>query len=284
VNAGLLDCCMSAPLKKKTKLAAAPTLGVSAPISLAGPDAHDLRETLALEQELREAPAAGEGATASADGAEVYERLVAITAQWVQAVGLRAGLSDEQVRDAGCALLPFGSYALLEELMPGSDLDLVAVVPYFVDRADFFAGGGLGGALLAHGAANLLAVEDAFVPVLKLSLGGVAVDLLLARAKASSSHEIVRGQPRPHTITVAHRHPPRQRSRKCRAARRSPTRFTSTRAASTSRTHSRSTAAWSRRRCCGSCRAPPPSARRCAPSSCGRGGGTSRASRSAWRS
>ena len=34
----------------------------------------------------------------------------------------------------------------------------------------------------AQRCANLLAVEDAFVPVLKLSLGGVAVDLLLARA------------------------------------------------------------------------------------------------------
>ena len=157
--------------------------GVTPPISIAEPTPRDLRASAVLADEL-------EASSLSAQQHEVRQsvllRIEAIVPRWVHAVALEHGLSAEQAAVAGGRLFALGSHAL-DVAMPGADIDLVAVVPYFVERRHFFEGGGLSG-LLCSSIANLSGlhpVPDAFVPVLKFVVDGVPVDLLLARIKLS---------------------------------------------------------------------------------------------------
>jgi poly(A) polymerase len=158
-------------------------LGVSPPISVAGPKEGDLQASAALaealglgsrnEEELREQVSE-----------RVLSELEALVVRWVRGVGLDHGLSDEQASEAGAKLLLLGSYALLEVRLPAADVDVVAVVPYFVERAQFFGMAGLAGQLRSQdGVHSLLSVPDAFVPIIKFTMHGVPVDLLLARLR-----------------------------------------------------------------------------------------------------
>ena len=104
-------------------------------------------------------------------------------ATFVRTVASSEGLSAEQAAAAGGKIFTLGSHAL-DAATPGADIDLLAVVPYFVERTHFFAEGGLGGLLRdCHGLEGLHPVPDAFVPVIKFVLHGVHVDLLLARLR-----------------------------------------------------------------------------------------------------
>jgi len=160
-----------------------PHLGVSPPISTAGPKEPDLLASAALAEAL------GLGSRAEDElrqrvSQQVISELEALVVRWVRGVGLAHGLSDEQASEAGAKLLLLGSYALLEARLPAADVDVVAVVPYFVERAHFFGEAGLAGQLRAQGGVgSLLSVPDAFVPIIKFTMHGVPVDLLLARLR-----------------------------------------------------------------------------------------------------
>ena len=141
-------------------------------------------------------PAVAEAALAEALGAAglpeesdselrrvVVAQVEALVVRWVAQVGVAAGLSKEQAVDAGAKLLLLGSYAL-GALLPGADVDVAAVVPYFVERRHFFEEGGLSGLLRSCAEVeDLQPVPHAFVPVIKFVLRGVPVDLLLVRLK-----------------------------------------------------------------------------------------------------
>ena len=180
----------STSLTLKRKPAAAAPAAKRVAVSTAAPDAIDLRDTASLELALE---SRGGGAPALAEArAWVHARMEAIVAEWVQAVGVAHGLSMPQAHAAGCRVLELGSCALGVPA-PGSDIDLVAIVPYFVERAPFFEdrdGKGLCGRLRAGGralgidVASIHALADAFVPVVKFVLRGVPVDLLLARQRS----------------------------------------------------------------------------------------------------
>ena len=155
------------------------SLGVSAPISEAGPAAGDLRSSLLLEQALLSHGVGQDSASVHL----AFTRLQAIVAAFVFAVAIDEDLSDEQARAAGGKLLKLGSQAL-GAATPGADIDLLVVVPYFVEREHFFADGGLRGMLReCPDLTDLHPVPDAFVPVIKFTLLGVPVDLLLTRLR-----------------------------------------------------------------------------------------------------
>lgn len=153
--------------------------GVSPPISVAGPDASDLRSSALLERALK-----AEGVGQVDEKVQLArEQLELLLLSFVRTVALTEGLSVEQAATAGGKILTLGSHAL-GAATPGADIDLLAVVPYFVERSHFFAEGGLGGLLRdCHGLEGLHPVPDAFVPVIKFVLYGVHVDLLLARLR-----------------------------------------------------------------------------------------------------
>lgn len=102
-------------------------------------------------------------------------------------VGAEQGLTVAEAAIAGCRVLPFGSYREGVH-SPQSDLDLLALCPAHVSREAFFA---IVPVLLsacsreagasAFAPTFVQALPDAYVPVVKLGVGGLQVDLLYAR-------------------------------------------------------------------------------------------------------
>uniref|UniRef100_A0A7S0J6F5 polynucleotide adenylyltransferase n=1 Tax=Calcidiscus leptoporus TaxID=127549 RepID=A0A7S0J6F5_9EUKA len=171
---------MSSSAPKRARVTPPSQLDV---LSDAAPSEDDLKQSVALARLLAE-QGVGTDARTSATGKAVLQLLNSIALRFVRKVGLAHGLSTEQAEDAGGMLLPIGSYALLDTLMPGADIDVLLLVPYFVERAHFFDGGGLCGLLAeCDEVSGLHAVPDAFVPVLKFVTRGVPIDLLLTRLK-----------------------------------------------------------------------------------------------------
>jgi poly(A) polymerase len=154
-----------------------------AAVSALAPDASALASSAALAAQLLSMGVGVESAESAHLG--VAARLEAAIGEWVRVVGVKHGLKAEQAASAGFRLLTLGSCALG---VPGqgADLDVVAVVPYFVERSQFFAADGLCARLGACDGVEpgtLHPIPDAFVPVIKLVLCGMPVDLLLARVK-----------------------------------------------------------------------------------------------------
>lgn len=161
--------------------AASRQLGVSPPISTASPDAAALLLSSSLEKALAQHGFRAEGSDPTLR--RVVEDLEALVVTFIHSVALETGLSVEQAGAAGGKLCTLGSQAL-GVATPGADIDLLVLAPYFVERSHFFADGGLGGLLrVCDGLSGLQPVQDAFVPVIKLKLHGVAVDLLFASLK-----------------------------------------------------------------------------------------------------
>ena len=153
------------------------------PVSVRAADAEDFRSSEALADTLvvRGVRAPELAAAREAACSAVEECL----ASWVKGVAIAHGLSATQADDAGCQVLQLGSCALGVPL-PGADVDCVAIVPYFVERRHVFAADGLILALRdldGLDIASLHPVPTAFVPVVKMTIHDVPVDLLFARLK-----------------------------------------------------------------------------------------------------
>ena len=69
---------------------------------------------------------------------------------WVRGSALEYQLSAEQAHEAGCRVLTLGSCALGVPGV-GADIDCVAIVPYFIERHDFFAPNGFVYEIYFHG-------------------------------------------------------------------------------------------------------------------------------------
>ena len=88
-------------------------------------------------------------------------------------------LPPEEVERAGGKLFTFGSYRLGVHTR-GADIDSLCVTPRHVDRTDFFTT--FFQCLKEDGnVTELHAVEEAFVPVIKLKYSGIELDILFAR-------------------------------------------------------------------------------------------------------
>lgn len=155
------------------------TSGVSPPISVASPEPVDIRRSEALRAALS---LEGVG-QADLNVQLVRERLQALLTTFIHDLAISQGLTEEQAANAGGKILTLGSQAL-DSATPGADVDLLCVVPYFVEHSHFFADSGLGGLLRdCDEIEDLHPVPDAFVPVIKFVLYGVHVDLLVTRLR-----------------------------------------------------------------------------------------------------
>ncbi|WKY13861.1 hypothetical protein Q1695_004589 [Nippostrongylus brasiliensis] len=154
-----------------------PCLGVSQPISKAMPDARDLRLTTQLVECLKNFNLFETDEEMHAR-IEVLRKLNSLVKNWVRKVS-ESKLPAEMCENVGGKLFTFGSYRLGVHTR-GADIDTLCVAPRHVDRADFF---GSFYEMLKEDekVTDLHAVEDAFVPVIKLKYAGIELDILFAR-------------------------------------------------------------------------------------------------------
>ena len=171
--------------------AAARHKGLTEPVSTAAPTAGELRLTRSLEECLH-AHALYESREEQIHRLDVLGALNVLVSGWVRGVALAQRLSEDVVEEHGARIFTFGSYRLgVNE--PAADIDTLCVVPRFVDRARYFFGlpdeqGSvaprqtvLAQLLQADSrVSQLVCVESAYVPVIKMTFAGVEIDLLCA--------------------------------------------------------------------------------------------------------
>ncbi|KAL6011538.1 hypothetical protein ACLOJK_001986 [Asimina triloba] len=154
-------------------------LGVTEPISLAGPTEFDIVKTRELEKYLEDA-GLYESQKEAVSREEVLGRLDQIVKTWVKKISRAKGFNEQLVQEANAKIFTFGSYRLGVH-GPGADIDTLCVGPTHATREeDFF--------IELH---NMLAemlevtelhpVPDAHVPVMKFKFNGVSIDLLYAK-------------------------------------------------------------------------------------------------------
>ncbi len=158
--------------------AAVRKLGVTPPISEAGPTEREKEVTKALQTYLEK-----EGVFESADESrkreEVLGKLDSLVKEFVVRVSIQKGMSESLARSAGGKIFTFGSYRLGVH-GPGSDIDTLCVVPKHVQREDFFDT--FLELLVARPEAQETApVPEAYVPVIKTEFSGIKIDLTFAR-------------------------------------------------------------------------------------------------------
>lgn len=133
----------------------------------------------------------------------VLGRIAALVKKFVYKISLARGLSEAAAQAAGGKIFTFGSYRLGVH-GPGSDIDTLCVVPKHVSREDFFDvfegmlrdfegvtevsvsivsrqmwSGILRLTLMNQG------VPEAYVPIIKVKIEGIAIDFLMARLALS---------------------------------------------------------------------------------------------------
>ena len=151
------------------------SLGVTSPVSIARPTERDVRLTADLEGEMR-----AQGLYEAEPQRLQRERALALLSEavdeWVQTVS--AGKGEELAAQA--SLLTFGSYHLGVH-PPDADIDVLLVAPGHCDRSVDFFGILVAMLTMRDDVSDMQPVPDAFTPVAKFRLHGIAIDLLFAR-------------------------------------------------------------------------------------------------------
>ncbi|GFF23227.1 poly(A) polymerase pla1 [Aspergillus udagawae] len=160
--------------------------GVTPPISTALPTPDELAANDDLITELKaqnnfESPAETERRK------QVLQLIQRVTHEFVKVVSRKKGLSPAAVEAAGGKIFTYGSYRL-GVYGPGSDIDTLVVGPKHVLIDDFFSDFPPVLEKMASPGAieKMTPVPDAFVPIIKLELSGISIDLIFARLIVSS--------------------------------------------------------------------------------------------------
>ncbi|MED6222445.1 Nuclear poly(A) polymerase 1 [Stylosanthes scabra] len=154
-------------------------LGITEPISLAGPTEYDVIKTRELEKYLQDA-GLYESQEEAVAREEVLGRLDQIVKSWVKTISHAKGLNDQLVHEANAKIFTFGSYRLGVH-GPGADIDTLCVGPRHATREEDFFGELHKILLEMPEVTELHPVPDAHVPVMKFKFNGISIDLLYAR-------------------------------------------------------------------------------------------------------
>ncbi|KAH9735043.1 nuclear poly(A) polymerase 1 [Citrus sinensis] len=154
-------------------------LGITEPISLAGPTDDDLMRTRKLEKYLRDVNLY-ESQEEAVSREEVLGRLDQIVKIWVKKISRAKGLNDQLLQEANAKIFTFGSYRLGVH-GPGADIDTLCVGPRHATREEDFFGELHQMLTEMPEVTELHPVPDAHVPVMKFKFSGVSIDLLYAR-------------------------------------------------------------------------------------------------------
>ncbi|XP_013199282.1 poly(A) polymerase type 3 isoform X2 [Amyelois transitella] len=154
------------------------TLGMTSAISMAGPKPIDIEKTNELKESLKPY-GVFESDTEMHHRMEVLGQLHRLVRQWIRDESLRKNMPPSVADTVGGNIYTFGSYRLGVHHR-GADIDALCVAPRHIDRSDYFTSFY---ELLKQQpqVRDLRAVEDAFVPVIKMNFDGIEIDLLFAR-------------------------------------------------------------------------------------------------------
>ncbi|KAL4639945.1 poly(A) polymerase gamma [Arapaima gigas] len=160
--------------------------GVTSPISLAYPKDSDHIYTQKLVEAMKPF-GVFEDEEEQNHRLAVLAKLNAFVKEWIAEISEEKDIPPSAIGSVGGKIFTFGSYRLGVHTK-GSDIDALCVAPRHVQREDFFQS--FFEKLKKHEEIkDLLAVEDAFVPVIKFKFDGIEIDLLFARLALQSIPE-----------------------------------------------------------------------------------------------
>jgi poly(A) polymerase Pap1 len=166
--------------------------GITDAISVAQPSPLDHRLTRELEECLH-ANNLYESKTEQQEREIVLMELSKLVKDWVRDVAVSQGMPEPDASETGARIFTFGSYRLGVN-GPSADIDTLAVTPAHINRQrDVFGMADPNSGVRQvpanvlverlranHHADSIVAVPDAYVPVIKMAYRGVEIDLLCA--------------------------------------------------------------------------------------------------------
>ncbi|KAL1518214.1 hypothetical protein ABEB36_001872 [Hypothenemus hampei] len=154
------------------------TLGMTSAISAAPPKEIDLIKTTELEGTLS-AFNIFETEQELNHRMLILGKLYSLVRQWIKDLSIKCNMPENVAENVGGKVYTFGSYRLGVH-SKGADIDALCVAPKHVLRSEFFCS-------FYHllkeqrEVTELRAVEEAFVPVIKMNFDGIEIDMLFAR-------------------------------------------------------------------------------------------------------
>ncbi|CAH1113254.1 unnamed protein product [Psylliodes chrysocephalus] len=155
-----------------------PTLGMTSAISAAGPKPTDLIKTKELIETLKPFDVF-ESEQELNKRMHILGKLYNLVKQWIKEVSLTHNMPESVAESVGGKVYTFGSYRLGVH-SKGADIDALCVAPRHIYRSDFFSSFY---ELLKQQpeVTDLRAVEEAYVPVIKMDFDGIEIDMLFAQ-------------------------------------------------------------------------------------------------------
>uniref|UniRef100_A0A8C4JZQ0 polynucleotide adenylyltransferase n=1 Tax=Dromaius novaehollandiae TaxID=8790 RepID=A0A8C4JZQ0_DRONO len=151
---------------------------ITSPISLAAPKEFDCMLTQKLIETLKPYGVFEEEE-------ELQRRILILgklnnlVKEWIREISESKNLPQSVIENVGGKIFTFGSYRLGVHTK-GADIDALCVAPRHVERSDFFTSF-YEKLKQQEEVKDLRAVEEAFVPVIKLCFDGIEIDILFAR-------------------------------------------------------------------------------------------------------
>ncbi|XP_011314445.1 poly(A) polymerase type 3 [Fopius arisanus] len=154
------------------------TLGMTSAISVAEPKPSDLARTNELREALKPYNVF-ESEEELNHRMEILSKLNALVKQWIKDTSIARNMPPNVAENVGGKIYTFGSYRLGVH-HKGADIDALCVVPRHIFRSDYFSSFF---ELLKKQpeVTDLRAVEEAFVPVIKMNFDGIEIDMLFAK-------------------------------------------------------------------------------------------------------
>ncbi|KAI4894402.1 hypothetical protein NFI96_030574 [Prochilodus magdalenae] len=152
--------------------------GITSPISLALPKESDRVLTQKLTEALKPFGVFEEELELQRR-ILVLGKLNTLVKEWIHEISESKNIPASLIDNVGGKIFTFGSYRLGVHTK-GADIDALCVAPRHVERSDFFSSF-YDKLKEQEEVKDLRAVEEAFVPVIKLSFDGIEIDILFAR-------------------------------------------------------------------------------------------------------
>lgn len=153
-------------------------LGMTSAISMAAPKQEDLDRTVELEESLKPHKVFESEAELN-HRMEILAKLNTLVKSWIKDVSISKNMPEQMAEKLGGKIYTFGSYRLGVH-SKGADIDALCVAPRNIERADYFSSF-LDLLKAQPEVTECRAVEEAFVPVIKMNFDGIEIDLLFAR-------------------------------------------------------------------------------------------------------
>lgn len=154
------------------------TLGMTSAISVAEPKPSDFTRTNELKEALKPYNVF-ESEEELNHRMEILSKLNALVKQWIRDTSVARNMPPNVAEQVGGKIYTFGSYRLGVH-HKGADIDALCVVPRHIYRSDYFTSF-FELLKMQEEVTDLRAVEEAFVPVIKMNFDGIEIDMLFAK-------------------------------------------------------------------------------------------------------